>query len=63
MESEAVLDRVQDNETTISNRNAFMLTAIESFHHPSYRTGRGLPITANQLHLRCDGYLDEYGWT
>lgn len=32
----AVRDRVDDRGVAISNCNAFMLTAIEDFHHPSF---------------------------
>jgi len=35
-EIEAVLETVRTAEITISNCNAFMLTAIEDFHHPSF---------------------------
>lgn len=33
---EAVREQLRDNGIAISNCNAFMLTAIEDFHHPSY---------------------------
>ncbi len=35
-EIETVLDSIRTNEIAISNCNAFMLTAIEDFHHPSF---------------------------
>lgn len=35
-EIETVLETVRTAEITISNCNAFMLTAIEDFHHPSF---------------------------
>ena len=33
---ERVREALRDNDLAISNCNAFMLTAIEGFHHPSY---------------------------
>ena len=35
-EVERVLEVLDENDIAISNANAFMLTAIEGFHHPSY---------------------------
>ena len=35
-EIERVREALDDNDIEISNCNAFMLTAIEGFHHPSY---------------------------
>jgi sugar phosphate isomerase/epimerase len=34
--TEQVREALDDNDLAISNCNAFMLTAIEGFHHPSY---------------------------
>ena len=48
-EIEAVHDHLRNSEIAISNCNAFMLTAIENFHHPSY-----IEPDADYRHQRID---------
>lgn len=60
-----VQDALDDNDIAVSNCNAFMLTAIEGFHHPSYiepdaeyRQQR-IDYTREALHL-ADAFDVEY---
>lgn len=62
---ERVLKTLEDNKVVVSNCNAFMLTAIEGFHHPSYiepnaeyRQQR-IDYTREALHL-ADAFDVEY---